>query len=145
MTSVRTIAAEQKKLQPKTFGNLYVSIATNPDELDIKLPDEKYIDQPSIKLCFNYPLSCDVIFEFTAPNNQFFTRKDISKIVCETYQKIYDEEEKSTQIPVGNIPNMLNRNKTDGTYGIWGHDIEDLQLNYIYRKSDGIYYMSIDS
>jgi hypothetical protein len=37
---------------------------------------------------------------------------------------------------------MPNRGAPDG---IWGHDLEDLGLNYLYKARDSKWYMSIDS
>ena len=121
----------------------YMAIAREGTD-DIKYPYKTYINKAHIKICFNYPLAKEFIFEFDAPNGKYFTHGNIAKIIRETYKYIYDEEEKSTEIAIGTIPNMLNRNTTDGKYGIWGHSIEDLLLNCLYKKGD-IYYMSIDS
>ena len=45
----------------------------------------------------------------------------------------------------GHIQGMLNRESSDGPYGIWGHDIGDLVLGGVTDNGDGTFDLSIDS
>lgn len=56
---------------------------------------------------------------------QFWLHNHRSYILLK-YQKLYEwEEAQESHL----IPGMLNRAKTDGPFGIWGHDITDLIYN----------------
>ena len=83
---------------------------------------EVVIHAPTATVCFNYPLSREVMVTFTANNtNKGFTRKEISEKIMKQYHKIYDEEDAAVGDP-GTISNMMfNRQRSNGPYGIWGH------------------------
>ncbi len=70
------------------------------------------------------------------------------KCVRDDYRRIYDEEHADIDSQGTEIqrvcPHMLNRATTDGRYGIWGHDIEDLVLEGVHY-TDGIFNLSIGS
>jgi hypothetical protein len=58
------------------------------------------------------------------------------------YHEIYKEEERTANtktIPLNKREGLVNRNKTDGKYGVWGHDISDLDLSSIevHKNSNG--------
>lgn len=78
----------------------------------------------------DYPLSVEVSFKL--PLSFFIT--DMIDIICEKYREIYrKEEETSTKkaMPMDEeIPGcgLMNRNFTDGCYGIWGHELGDLYI-----------------
>jgi len=60
--------------------------------------------------------------------------------IAMAYKKIYEEEEKTTKIkviPIDERGVCSNRNKTDGIYGIWGHDLIDLQFEKITLYNEG--------
>lgn len=78
-----------------------------------------------------------------------FSRKQLALLISEKYHQIYDEEEvgaTTKTIPVNKRDNGINRNKTNGKYGIWGHDITDLDLGSIdVRKSpNGEIFLELD-
>lgn len=60
------------------------------------------------------------------------------------YRRIYDEETRSmTNLkPSGTL---LNRGFSNGKYGIWGHDLGDLDMHAVYKGIDGVYGLLIDS
>ncbi|WP_300027237.1 hypothetical protein [uncultured Maribacter sp.] len=63
-----------------------------------------------------------------------FTRKELAQKISIEYNRIYEEEEDSANTkttPLEKRQGLINRNKTDGKYGIWGHDIDDLDLSAI--------------
>lgn len=78
---------------------------------------------------YDYPLNNKAVFEHVL--NKSTTAADLLQFGKEDYQKIYAEEDKTTNREPGNIPGMLNRNTTDGKYGIWGHSLDDLYFEQI--------------
>ncbi len=114
----------------------------NPEEDLINLVDGDEIIIPDNKIIviIDYPLTNEYRFELESMKG--FSRKQLLIEVSKNYFKIYEEEEKSATIktiPVEKRTKMYNRNKTDGKYGIWGHDIADLVLSEIevYKSSNG--------
>lgn len=78
------------------------------------------------------------------------TRIELADKVCQHYRKMYAEEDSSTQIPPllgcqGGAAPMLNRQQTDGKYGIWGHEIEDLVLVNANIDAKGNITLGVDS
>jgi hypothetical protein len=60
--------------------------------------------------------------------------------VAKAYEQIYQEEESSTKDPIlyGKDRGLvLNRNKTNGIYGIGYHDIEDLYIEIVTIYDNG--------
>ena len=92
----------------------------NPDEIII--PDEK------ITLRITYPLSVELIYEYEQKGG--FSRKDLFQRIYEEYKKIYDEEEAQAGDP-GTYERLYNRRESSGPYGIWGHYLDDLSLEFI--------------
>ncbi len=116
------------------------------DEDDIVIPHQ------TTTIVLNYPLKKEFKFEFKADHKDGFTRKHIIGSICQKYQDIYNEEEVSTKMEVLSMEDrvkkggLMNRNKTDGVYGIWGHDIGDLYLEGIsYNHSTNEVTLSIGS
>lgn len=72
-----------------------------------------------------YPVTNDAIFKFDCSNIDV-TYGVIMYLYTYAYQYMYELED---TIPVGNIFGMLNRKKSEGRFGIWGHYIEDLVYN----------------
>lgn len=56
------------------------------------------------------------------------TRVKLASEICTHYKKMYREEDKSAGGHPGRIKGMVNRALSNGTYGIWGHDLGDLVL-----------------
>lgn len=98
----------------------------------LRNPDEIVITDEKIIIDFDYPLSVVVGFKYY--NKGGFSRMDLWRCICEGYKKIYDEEELDVGDP-GTVPNMLNRARSFGRYGIWGHDIDDLSIERIYYSA----------
>ena len=63
--------------------------------------------------------------------------EDVVDQICNKYREIYEEEEKSSIMEVRseNTP-ILNRGRTDGKWGIWGHGIGDLVIEGIVLDTD---------
>ena len=120
--------------------------AKNIDSL-IK-PDEVVLLFSQVTLIIDYPLKNPASFDISATGNGF-SRRQLIQIISEKYHEIYAEEEKTAEaktVPVDKRDTLLNRNQTDGKYGIWGHDLSDLDLDSIevYKSADGKIYLTLD-
>jgi hypothetical protein len=94
----------------------------------------------SAVLIIDYPLNNPAKISIK-PSSGEFTREELVKIVSKEYNRIYKEEEESAKtktVPLEERKGLINRNQTDGKYGIWGHDIDDLDLsNIIVHRKNG--------
>lgn len=111
--------------------------STLPNEL-VLAPNKEY------KLVIDYPLTVPAVFEIKT-GTKGLTRAQIIEKVVKFYHKIYKEEDKSVGHKTGHIPGMFNRQKSEGKYGIWGHDISDLMLGSLILKSGNKLELSVDS
>jgi hypothetical protein len=96
-------------------------------------PEEIVIPFEHAVLVITYPLSTPASISIDAAFPIGFTRAELVKAVCEEYANVYEAEEAtSTTKPLPpaerTIGTSRNRNRTDGVYGIWGHDLDDLVL-----------------
>ena len=92
-------------------------------------PHEIVIPFERATLIIDYPLTVPASVEITSPIEYGFTRAELVKSICEEYANIYEAEEGSAHtktVPLDERGAMRGRNRTDGAYGIWGHDLEDL-------------------
>ncbi|OCX52378.1 hypothetical protein BEL04_12980 [Mucilaginibacter sp. PPCGB 2223] len=127
----------------------WIDIENPEKEIDRLLDADEIIIQPgACSLIIDYPLKNNAIFTIT-PGKNGMSRKDFIWLVNEKYREIYAEEEQTSHIKI--IPQkerkqLLNRNQTDGKYGIWGHDLADLALNtlYIYKRANGQIFLTLD-
>ncbi|KKO89139.1 hypothetical protein AAW12_23695 [Sphingobacterium sp. Ag1] len=102
--------------------------------------DELVIKKTQINIIFDYPLNKPATFEFR--NDKGFTRRDLVLLISEKYHEIYKEEELTSAvktIPLQKRTGIINRNETQGKYGIWGHDLADLVLSgvEVHETSEG--------
>jgi hypothetical protein len=94
-------------------------------------PDEIVIPFEHAVLVIDFPLSMPTSMAITAPISLGFTRAALVEAICDEYAHVYDAEEGTAAtkpIPLEERGAMRSRNRTDGAYGIWGHDLEDLVL-----------------
>lgn len=105
-------------------------------------PDEVITTETKINIKFEYPLRNSVTLSFVNPDG--FTKFDFFSCVYEGYLSIYEEEESTDKDP-GMIPGMLNRGRSNGPYGIWGHVMEDLFLEGVEDKGNSNYELLIGS
>ena len=94
-------------------------------------PDEIVIPFEHAVLVIDYPLSTAATIPISAPLQIGFTRGALVKLICEEYGHVYDAEEGTAAtktIPLDERGDRRSRNRTDGAYGIWGHDLGDLVL-----------------
>lgn len=127
----------------------YVSLGGFNRHPGMENADEIVVPKKII-LSVDYPLSRT--FEFTYETGPY-TRQQLADVCCDLYQRIYKEEEETIKqqniIPTGERVGLINRNRTDGKYGIWGHDIGDLELfevRLVHKYDDNyVYELWIDS
>jgi hypothetical protein len=105
-------------------------------------PEEIVIPFERATLVIAYPLSTPASVQIEASIPHGFTRAELVRTICEEYANVYDGEEGSAQ--VGTVPKaergeQRGRNRTDGAYGIWGYDLQDLVLTALRwtRRPDG--------
>ena len=113
-------------LEIEGWGSPNVSAYENEVDRDqLRNPNEIVIEDEKIWIEFTYPLSVRVEFEYN--NKGGFSRLDLWRCIYEGYKRIYDEEEADA----GNAPNLMNRARSGGRYGIWGHYMSNLYLEWI--------------
>jgi hypothetical protein len=91
----------------------------------------------SATLVIDYPLHRAARFQILpdAPDAGFSVR-GIVRAVAEKYAQVYAEEKASASKPIANIPGMMNRAESDGKYGIWGHNLDDLVLEAVDLRTE---------
>jgi len=94
-------------------------------------PNDIVIEDEQIHIEFRYPLATPVMFTHSKKGG--FTRLDIFRLIYEGYKYIYEQEEKEVGDP-GTYERSYNRQKSTGKYGIWGHYISDLWIEFVYYK-----------
>ena len=129
-------------MQRITFpGGIHVS---DPQSALVRTerPDEIVIPFEQAVLVIDYPLSHPATIPITAPLPLGFTRAALITTICDEYAQIYEAEEGTANtktIPIEERGLQVARNRTDGAYGIWGKDLQDLVLTAAHwtRESDG--------
>jgi hypothetical protein len=97
----------------------------------LELRDEIVIPFPKAILVIEFPLTHPAHITINAALPQGFTRGELVRTICEEYAHIYDAEEGTalnTEATVEERGPRLERSRTDGAYGIWGHRLDDLVL-----------------
>ena len=92
-------------------------------------PDVIVILFPYAVLVIDYPLTTPASVPIEAPLPLGFTRGALARAICDEYAHIYEAEEGTAAtktIPLEERGSLRGRNRTDGAYGIWGHDLQDL-------------------
>jgi hypothetical protein len=112
-----------------------VTLLTKPDE--IVIPFEHAI------LVIDWPLTNPARIAITASIPQGFTRRELVKMICDEYANVYEAEEGTAHnktVPLTDRGAGEKRNRTDGVYGIWGHDLSELRLTALRwtRRSEGV-------
>lgn len=103
--------------------------------------DNVVLPYQHVSLIIDYPLSHPDTSQLTGTVAGFTSKMLIQKI-SERYHKIYQEEEvaaKTKTVPEEKRTGIINRNLTDGPYGICCHDLGDLDLSSVevYRTAEG--------
>lgn len=132
--------------QDHAYHSIDISFIDRDDSLCIVNPNEIVAPYSKITIHFTYPLSTDALLEFETTNPNGFSRREFISCVGRGYRKIYDTEHEAVGDP-GHIPGMCNRRQSEGPYGIWGHDMDNLVLHSA-KEIDGQpghYTLGIDS
>ena len=120
----------------------WISIEKPEDEINRLIDADKIvITYSEIILIIDYPLNKPAKF-IVKSSGKGFTKKQLVLEISKKYHEIYKTEESSAKtktIPVKEREGLINRNETDGKYGIWGHDISDLDLSSVevYKTENG--------
>jgi hypothetical protein len=110
----------------------------------IEKPDEIVIPFEHATLVIDFPLTLPATIAITAAIPQGFTRGELVRAICDEYQHVYDAEEGTAHtkpVPREERGERGERNRTDGAYGIWGHDLEELVLNsarWVRQSNDNV-------
>lgn len=110
--------------------------------LALERPDEIVIPFEHAVLVIDFPLTTPAEVKISAPLPIGFTRGALVRAICDEYAHVYAAEEGTAAIkpipPEDRGPGR-SRNRTDGAYGIWGHDLEDLVIESAHwmREPDG--------
>lgn len=109
----------------------------------LRNPEEIVIPHEHATLVIDYPLSTPAKVQISSKFPLGFTRGELIKTVCEEYENIYEAEEATAStkpVPPDERTTLKNRNRTDGVYGIYGHDLDDLVLTAARwsRGTDGV-------
>jgi hypothetical protein len=141
------IASVSKEIARSLITATFKAPRTKQPALKERLPvlPSKFLPKPlSGRIYTNYPLSVLVLID--TPVERITYVGELAWIIAKAYQKIYREEDKTSSIKAGKAkPGMYNRNKTNGTYGIWGHDFKDLYLEHISIYDNGNIIIGIGS
>ena len=138
----KVIASLNKGFHISTVADLSESKASKT--ITVKGTKSIFKKPLDIKFNISYPLNVTVEVE----------SKGVTSIgslvwrVAKAYKDIYEEEENSAKIKTkpGNERGMLlNRNKTNGVFGIWGHDMGDLYLVGMEICDNGVAILHIGS
>ena len=109
---------ERREANENIFGDL-LNLAN--------ILDEK-VDTKNVVIHISYPLTNPANLMFTVNDDQNVTQCDLLYLHTIAYKLVYLIEESDDKDP-GNIPGMLNRAKSYGRFGVWGHSLDDLVYN----------------
>jgi len=110
--------------------------------------DEVVLAFAKVTLIIDYPLTKPASFTLESVSKSF-SRKELIKAISEKYHEVYAEEEKSTKteiVPRDKREGIINRNETNGKYGICCHDLSDLDLSSIdvFKNDEGKIYLILN-
>lgn len=106
-------------------------------------PDEIVIPFDRANLLIVYPLTVPATVPLHAAISWGFTRGELVRAICEEYANVYEAEEATAStkpVPREERTTRPERNRTDGVYGIWGYDLDELVLTSLRwtRGPDGV-------
>jgi len=119
----------------------------------MKDPDQVVVSATRVALIIDYPLEKEVSIHLDGDCKTGFTRLGLARMIAQAYQDIYNQEAETTTLPIESVAErsggqcrLLNRAETNGTYGIWGHDLEDLDLHTVHYDPDQqLIWLGVDS
>lgn len=102
--------------------------------------DELMEPSDTLRFTVDYPLTTPYRVELTHGDGTGWTQRQFVTAVRDTYLQIYDAEPDP-----GYVHGMLNRARSEGSYGIWGHYLDDLMLEGAIRQDDGTWKLEVGS
>jgi len=106
--------------------------------LELCAANEKVTEKSAISILFNYPLSNPVTKKFQSQGG--FTRREILRCIYEGYSEIY-----AAELDPGLTEGTQNRAQSKGPYGIWGHYINDLVVEWVRQPKPGYFVLFVGS
>ena len=108
----------------------------------VRNPEEIVIPFEHAILVISFPLTTPASIAISAAFAVGFTRAELVRAACEEYANVYEAEEATATtktVPLEDRGTLKNRNRTDGVYGIYGHDLDRLTLTAMrwIRETDG--------
>jgi hypothetical protein len=145
------IAFNVKTDNKQTYADGIIPFANiDKPDADIKNlvdKDVTVITQNKITVIIDYPLTNAYKFTTTSPKG--FTRQALLLAISNQYHQVYDQEEQTATVKT--IPENARglrqvRNSTNGKYGIWGHDLDDIVLAdiLVYQNAAGEIVLALD-
>lgn len=126
---------EENDICRKYADLLQVNYSDDNETLQFEMTDDIELKFSEGHIYISYPLSVCVQVDIENIKSYY----DILKDIKTAYQYIYDFETESSSIKADYLENSLNRNSTDGVFGIWGHVIEDLIVEGVYIKNNNVF------
>jgi hypothetical protein len=131
----------------------YVSLKDPADDIRyMQAPNVRVVNSPNLTIVIDYPVTSEWSVTVRSSSPRGFTRSELAQMVSDIYHRMYELEEQTSSIrviPLDQRRGLSNRNTTNGKFGIWGHDIDDLVLHSldVRRTTDGdlIAFLGIDS
>ena len=112
----------------------WISIANPKAELgNLMDADKIVVPSTTATIIIDYPLNFPATFEIKT-TGQGFSRKQLILEISTRYYEIYKLEESTATtktLPVDKREGLINRNETNGKFGVCCHDITDLDLSEI--------------
>jgi hypothetical protein len=99
--------------------------------VNLRNPEEIVVPFDNAVLVIDFPLTTPAKIAISASLAVGFTRQELVRAVCEEYANVYEVEETTASTkPIAreDRTTLKNRNRTDGAYGIYGHDLDELRL-----------------
>lgn len=105
------------------YNTAILELDKNTEVEKLLLPKREY------SLILSYPLRNPETFRIIT-GSEGMRKFELGKIIMEQYIKIYSEEVEDSGPPLYH-PTEPRRIESTGRHGIWGHDLEDLKLNWV--------------
>lgn len=122
--------------------------ASHNQRAEVFIPASAIDPSTPPQILIDYPVSDDFYFDLSPLQDRSvgLTVGELLDRVLDIYDEVYLEEEKTSSIQPDFIPGMLNRNRTDGKYGVYGHVLSDLYwVSAHYEPKSNKIVLGIDS
>jgi hypothetical protein len=95
---------------------------------------EAVLEAAEATLALTYPLDIAATRSIRPADGKAFTREELVRLIDETYREAYrleTDSQSSPTPPIDERGQLINRPRSDGIFGIWGHDLDDLGISEI--------------